>query len=72
MLEVYLNDTGRPYEEAEQYFLQAHRWARKHCPSYQKHDVVDVADVSYTNGLMACYVFQDEKDVIVFQLKWSS
>lgn len=72
MLEVYLNDTGRSYEQAEQHFLRAHRWARKHCPSYQQHDIVDVADVSYTNDLMARYVFLDEKDVIIFQLKWAS
>lgn len=71
MFEVYLNDTGLPYETAEQYFLQAHRWAKKNCVSYQKHEVVDVTDVSHTHDLIARYLFRDERDVIMFELKWS-
>lgn len=72
MLEVYLNDTGMSYDDAKQHFLKAHHWARKNCPSYRLHAVVEVADFSYTNDLIARYTFQDEKDVIMFQLKWSS
>ena len=71
MIEVYLNDTGIAYEQAEQHFLKAHRWAKKNCPSYQEHEVVDVSDVSYTNDLIARYLFQDEQDVVIFTLRWT-
>jgi hypothetical protein len=70
LFEVFLNDTSMSYEQAEQHFVTAHRWARKNCPSYQDHEVIDVADVSYTNDLIARYRFADDKDVIIFQLKW--
>lgn len=71
MIEVYLNDTNMAYEEAENHFRLAHRWARKNCPSYQQYEIADVADVSYTNDLIARYVFEDEKDVLMFRLRWS-
>lgn len=71
LIEVFLNDTNMAYEQAEQHFVTAHRWARKNCPSYQGHEVIDVADVSHTNDLIARYLFANDKDVIIFQLKWS-
>lgn len=71
MREVWLDDGGRGYEQAEQRFESAHRWAKKNCISYQKHEVVDVTDVSYTHDLIARYLFRDERDVVMFELKWS-
>lgn len=71
MFEVYLNDSDKSYEAAEQHFESAHRWAKKHCASYQKHEVMDVTDVSHTHDLVARYLFRDESDVVIFQLRWS-
>jgi hypothetical protein len=71
MREVWLDDGGIGYEQAGQRFESAHRWAKKNCVSYQKHEVVDVTDVSHTHDLIARYLFRDERDVIMFELKWS-
>jgi hypothetical protein len=72
MIEVYLNDSKMEYEEADQYFMAAHEWAQKNCPSYQKFHVQDVADFSYMYDLIARYQFTDEKDAVFFQLKWKN
>jgi hypothetical protein len=71
MREVWLDDGGIEYEKAEQRFQSAHLWAQKHCISYQKHEVVDVTDTSYTHDLIARYLFRDERDVVIFELRWS-
>ncbi len=69
---VYLNDTGIPYEQAEEYFQKAADWAKKQCSSFLGYHVQDVSDVSYTNDFITEYRFKDPKDAIWFQLKWKT
>jgi hypothetical protein len=72
IIEVYLNDNKMNYDIAEQYFFDADLWARKNCSSYKGHDVQDVADFSYSNDLIALYLFEDKKDAMWFKLKWQN
>ncbi len=69
---VYLNDTGIPYEKANDYFAEAAAWASRQCSSFIDYHVQDVSDVSYTNDLIAQYGFNDPKDALLFELKWKS
>jgi hypothetical protein len=69
---VYLNDTGIPYEQAEEYFAEAAAWASRQCSSFVNYHVQDVSDLSYTNDFITEYQFQDPKDALLFQLKWKS
>jgi hypothetical protein len=66
-----LNDTGIPYEHVYEHFSYVDEWAREHCKSYCRYDAVDVSDVSLTNDVIAEYCFNDEKDAVLFKLKWS-
>lgn len=70
MIVVYLNDTGIPYEQAEEHFAKAASWARHHCSSFINYHVQDVSDVSLTNDFIAQYQFRDPKDAVWFELKW--
>ena len=70
MIQVYLNDTEISYDDTEQHFFDANIWAKKYCPSYRGYDVQDVSDFSYTNDRIALYRFGEEKDALIFQLKW--
>ena len=72
MIEVYLNDSGMDYDESELYFHNADHWAREHCESYVSCDVQDVSDVSYQYDNIALYLFREERDAMLFQLKWKS
>ena len=72
MIEVYLDDSKIAYDDAEQYFTDAHDWAKKNCLSYKGHDVRDVSDFSYANDFIALYLFENEKDAMFFQLKWKN
>jgi hypothetical protein len=69
---VYLNDTGIPYEEAEEYFDQAAAWATRQCSSFVDYHVQDVSDFSYTNDFVAEYRFNDINDAMLFQIKYKS
>jgi len=69
---VYLNDTGVPYEQAEEYFAEAAAWASQQCSSYIDYHVQDVSDVSLINDFVTEYRFDDAKDAAWFQLKWKS
>ena len=72
MITVYLNDTGIPYEQAEDYFAEAAAWASRQCPSYIDYHVQDVSDVSYQYDFVTEYQFNDPRDVVLFQLKWKN
>lgn len=72
MTVVYLNDTGIPYEEAEEYFAEAAAWASRQCLSYVDYHIQDVSDVSYTNDFITEYRFTDPKDAMLFQLRWKN
>ena len=69
---VYLNDTGSPYEQAEEYFAEAAAWASRQCSSFVDYHVQDVSDVSLINDFVTEYRFDDPKDAILFQLKWKT
>ena len=69
---VYLNDTGIPYDAAEQFFAEAAAWASRQCASYIDYHVQDVSDVSYANDFVAEYGFEDPKDAMMFRLRWKS
>lgn len=72
MIVVYLNDTGIPYEQAEEHFAEAAAWASRQCYSFVDYHVQDVSDVSLTNDFVTSYHFQDPKDALMFELKWKS
>ena len=69
-MDVILNDTGMSYEQSDIYFAEADQWAQKNCPTYVGYQVQDVSDVSYQWDQLASYTFRDEKDVVLFTLKW--
>ena len=69
---VYLNDTGIPYEQAEEYFAEAAAWASRQCSSFVNYHVQDVSDVSLINDFITEYQFQDQTDALLFQLKWKT
>lgn len=71
MFEVYLNDARMNYDESELYFHNANIWALEHCQSYYSHNVQDVSDVSYQYDNIALYLFRDERDALLFRLKWA-
>ena len=68
---IYLTDRGQTWEQAEEYFQQAAHWAHENCLSYQGCHVQDVTDVSYEYDQIAEYGFDDEKDAVLFSLRWS-
>ena len=70
MTEIFLDDRNLSYDFAEQYFWNAHIWALEHCESYRGYHVQDVSDVSYVYDNIALYLFGDEKDALVFRLKY--
>jgi hypothetical protein len=70
MIEVYLNDSRMSYDEGELHFHNADNWAREHCQSYRGHNIQDVSDVSYVYDNVALYLFEDERDAVMFRLRW--
>lgn len=70
MFEVYLNDARMNWDESEIYFHNANVWARENCESYVNYNVQDVSDVSYVYDNIGLYLFREEKDVMIFKLKW--
>lgn len=70
MISIFLNDTGIPYEHVYEHFSYVDEWAREHCVSYCWYKAVDVSDVSLVNDVIAEYIFADEKDAVLFKLKW--
>lgn len=69
---VYVNDSKNtyPYNRLEQYWLDIDSWARNNCASYVGYDVQDVSDVSLQWDEVGEYRFFDEKDTVLFKLKW--
>lgn len=68
---VYLTDKNISYEHALAYFEQANLWAKDNCDSYIGFHIQDVSDVSYEYDYITAYSFNDPKDIVLFQLKWS-
>ena len=53
-------------------FWKIKKWALAHCHSFVWMDVSDVSDVSYQWDELACYYFGDERDALMFKLKYKS
>lgn len=45
-------------------------WAQTNCKSYVNHILVDVSDHSYTMDMVLAVRFNDEKDSLMFALRW--
>lgn len=72
MTTVYLNDSKIPYDKANEHFEKAADWAKQQCPSFIRHHVQDVSDVSYQYDFVAEYRFQNPKDAVLFELRWGT
>ena len=72
MKHVILNDRGMDYDQSDKFYILADQWAQQNCPSYVGYTVQDVSDVSLIWDQLADYEFRDEKDVMIFTLKWKS
>jgi len=70
MIQVYLSDEHRGYEQGLEDFKQADAWAQENCASYAGHSVVDVSDVSLRFDTVAEYNFGQESDALIFKLRW--
>ena len=53
-------------------FWKIKKWALAHCHSFVWMDVSDVSDVSLHWDELACYYFGDERDALMFKLKYKS
>ena len=53
-------------------FWKIKKWCLSHCQSYVWFDITDVSDTSYVWDEIAAFYFHDEKDVLMFQLKYKS
>jgi hypothetical protein len=73
MPSVLLSDSGYDldYNHMRLHFMDVAVWATRHCPSFTNFEIVDTADVSATCDQMAEYNFTDERDAVLFSLRWS-
>lgn len=72
-IKVYLTDERHydlSYNRMRLYFIDAAIWAVHNCRSYKKFNIQDASDHSIDCDQIAEYVFTDEKDVLMFKLKW--
>ena len=70
---AYVNDSKcASYGQANKYFNEILLWAKEHCQSFIHFEVVDVSDVSITCDQIAEFHFEHEKDLLMFNLKWSA
>jgi hypothetical protein len=70
MIHVRLTDGARGQRRAESYFYDAAAWASDHCESFCEWQLHDVSDVSMEYDIVVEYLFRDEKDAIMFTLRW--
>jgi hypothetical protein len=73
MFKVYINDAcnKQGYEYLSKYWGNMDQWAQEHCSSYQGYNAQDVSDVSLQWDEVAEYRFLEERDAILFELKWN-
>lgn len=70
-LVILINDErSGGYEYNRSYFTNIHLWALEHCESYVGMNIQDVSDVSLQWDEIAAYEFGQEKDALLFKLKW--
>ena len=71
MNEVLITDSeSGGYEFNEAFFAAIDLWATEYCDSYKGYHVQDVSDVSLLWDEIAAYQFEDDKDAILFTLRW--
>jgi len=56
--------------DPEGYGHEQEIWAENNCPSFFRREVLDVSDVSMYYDSFVDYYFYDEKDAILFKLKF--
>jgi hypothetical protein len=73
LFNVYINDSGNThgYDYLSQYWINMDRWAQDHCESYQGYNAQDVSDVSLQWDEVGEYKFLEERDAMLFELKWN-
>ena len=64
--------TDNDAEAAGEPFWKIKKWCLAHCKSYTWMDVTDVSDASGLWDEIAAYWFHDEKDAVMFTLKYKS
>ena len=53
-------------------FWKIKKWCLAHCQSYVWFDVTDVSDVGYQWDEIAAYYFHNERDALMFKLKYKN
>jgi hypothetical protein len=73
LYKVYITDRDnkKGYDYLQEYWNNMDRWAMEHCESYQGYDAQDVSDVSLQWDEIGEYRFLEEKDAMLFELKWN-
>lgn len=46
------------------------RWARRHCQSFVWMELIDTTDVSYSYDSVTAFYFSEERDQLMFMLKY--
>ena len=64
--------TDNDAEAVGEPFWKIKKWCLAHCKSYVWFDVTDVSDASGLWDEIAAYWFHDEKDAVMFTLKYKS
>lgn len=72
-IQVYITDEhyDLSYNRMRLHFIDAAIWATRYCASYRRFDIQDVSDASLVCDQIAMYEFADEKEALMFRLKWS-
>jgi len=72
LIKVLLTDEGHEldYNFQRLYFHDAAIWAVKHCGSFKRYDIIDVSNENTVCDQVAEYLFEDNKDVTLFRLRW--
>jgi hypothetical protein len=64
--------SDRDWNDAQDEFSDMQYWANKNCKSFVAMTLHDVSDVSIYYDLVAEFSFRDDKDAMLFKLKWMS
>lgn len=69
---VYIYDKNHnlSYNQMRLYFIDAAIWATRYCNSYKRFDITEVSDVSLECDQICEYEFLDEKDALMFKIRW--
>jgi hypothetical protein len=71
MNEVLITDSeSGGYEFNEAFFGAMDLWATEYCGSYKGYHVQDVSDFSLLWDEIAAYRFEDDRDTVLFTLRW--